>query len=88
MAGDSVSFEKFVERAYRGIPERRSTIEEKERAIAAKKKILNHPDCPKEGKDAILKEISVIENEIDVLKSEQRSQSMNSSVFQPRDNLG
>ena len=30
MAGDSVSFEKFVERAYRGIPERRSTIEEKE----------------------------------------------------------
>lgn len=40
MAGDSVSFEKFVERAYRGIPERTLTIEEKERAIRAKKKIL------------------------------------------------
>lgn len=88
MAGDSVSFEKFVERAYKGIPERTSTIEEKERAIRAKKKILNHPDCPKESKAKLMQEISTIRGEISTMKSEARNQAMNSSIFPPRDNLG
>lgn len=91
MSQDGVSmekFDKFVERVYRGIPERTSTIEEKERAIKAKKKTINHPDCPKDSKDKIKHEISIIQGEIDTIKSEQRMQAMNSSVFPPRDNLG
>ncbi len=88
MSKDSVAFDKFVERAYRGIPERTETIEEKERAIKAKKKILNHPDCPKESKNALRHEISIIKGEIDAIKSEQRNQAMNSSIFPSRENLG
>ena len=42
MAGVSMNkFDQFVENAYRGIPERTSTVEEKERAIAAKKRFCN-----------------------------------------------
>ena len=51
MAGVSMNkFEQFVENAYRGIPEQTSTVEEKEKAIAAKKKILQYPNCPKKLK--------------------------------------
>lgn len=88
MTGSNVSFSKFVENAYRGIPEQTSTLEDKERAIAAKKKILNHPNCPNETKAQLRKEISIIEGEIAGIKSEQRSQSMNSSIFGIRNDLG
>lgn len=88
MAGGNVSFNDFVEKAYAGIPERTSTVEDKERAIAAKKKILQHPDCPKESRTALLREIATIESEIAGIKSEQRNASMNSSIFPKRNDLG
>ncbi len=53
MAGVSINkFDQFVKNAYRGIPEQTSTVEEKEKAIAAKKKILQHPVCPAKSKVA------------------------------------
>ena len=89
MAGVSMNkFDQFVENAYRGIPERTSTVEEKERAIAAKKKILQHPDCPKETKTALLREIATIEGEIAGIKNDERTASMNNSIFPKRNNLG
>lgn len=88
MAGVNVAFDKFVERAYSGIPEQTSTVEEKEKAIAAKKKILQHPDCPKESKSILLQEISTIEGEIASIKNANRTASMNSSIFPARNNLG
>ena len=89
MAGVSMNkFEQFVENAYRGIPEQTSTVEEKEKAIAAKKKILQHPNCPKETKTALLREIETIEGEIAGIKNEQRNASMNSSIFPKRNDLG
>ena len=89
MAGVSMNkFEQFVENAYRGIPELTSTVEEKEKAIAAKKKILQHPNCPKETKTALLREIATIEGEIAGIKNEQRNASMNSSIFPKRNDLG
>ena len=89
MAGVSMNkFDQFVENAYRGIPERTSTVEEKERAITAKKKILQHPDCPKETKTALLREIATIEGEIAGIKNDERTASMNSSIFPKRNNLG
>ena len=89
MAGVSMNkFEQFVENAYRGIPEQTSTVEEKEKAIAAKKKILQHPNCPKETKTALLREIATIEGEIAGIKNEQRNASMNSSMFPKRNDLG
>lgn len=88
MAGGNVSFNDFVEKAYAGIPERTSTVEDKERAIAAKKKILQHPDCPNESRTALLREIATIEGEIADIKSEQRNVSMNSSIFPKRNDLG
>ena len=85
MAGVSMNkFEQFVENAYRGIPEQTSTVEEKEKAIAAKKKILQYPNCPKETKTALLREIATIEGEIAGIKNEQRNASMNSSIFPKR----
>ena len=87
MAG-KVSFNEFVEKAYAGIPEQTSTVRDKERAIEAKKKILQHPDCPRTSRAAILKEIETIENEIKTMKAEAREQSMNSSIFPSRNNLG
>lgn len=89
MTGVSMNkFDQFVENAYRGIPERTSTVEEKERAIAAKKKILQHPDCPKETKTALLREIATIEGEIAGIKESERKEAMNSSIFPKRNNLG
>lgn len=88
MAGNNVSFSEFVDKVYAGIPERTSTVEQKERAIAAKKKILQHPDCPPNKKAEIMREIGIIQGEIDGLKEDARAQSMNSSVFPPRNNLG
>ena len=89
MAGVSMNkFEQFVENAYRGIPEQTSTAEEKEKAIAAKKKILQHPNCPKETKTALLREIATIEGEIAGIKNEQHNASMNSSIFPKRNDLG
>ena len=79
---------EFVEKAYQGIPDRTSTVEEKQRAIAAKKKILQHPDCPKETKTALLREIATIEGEIAGIKNDERTASMNSSIFPKRNNLG
>lgn len=77
-------FNTFVEKQYARIPERTETIEDKEKAIKAKKEILKHPDCPQSSKAEIKKEIAAIEVEIETMKSEQR----NTSIFPSRNNLG
>ncbi len=82
-----VTFNEFVKNAYRGIPERTTTIEEKERAIEAKKMILNHPDCPQDSKIGLRREIATIEEEIASIREIERTKSMNSSIF-PQRNLG
>lgn len=88
MARNNVSFNEFVRKTYEGIPDRTSTVEDKERAIAAKKKILQHPDCPLGSKEKILEEIKTIEGEIAGMKASEHNQAMNSSVFPSRNNLG
>lgn len=79
-----LDFKAFVEKQYAGIPERTETIEQKEKAIKAKKEILKHPDCPASSKVEIKKEIATIEAEIEAMKSEQRD----TSIFPSRNNLG
>lgn len=79
-----MDFNQFVEKQYAGIPDRTTTIEDKEKAIKAKKEILKHPDCPESSKATIRKEIATIEEEIQAIKDEK----MNKSVFPSRNNLG
>ena len=78
-------FEAFVQRQYGGIPDRTTTIDQKKRAIAAKKRIIAHPQCPSSSKPVIKNEISKIESEIIAM---QRELAMNSSIFTRRNNLG
>ena len=78
ISGSKEDFKTFADRLNKTFPDRTSTVEEKERAIAAKKKIMAHPDCPADTKNVLQKEIATIESEI------QRK----SSVFGKRDNLG
>ena len=78
-------FNTYAERLNKSFPDRTSTIEEKERAIAAKKKIMSHPDCPPDTKAVLQKEINVIEKEITEI---QKDTSRNTSIFGKRTNLG
>ncbi len=63
------SFDEFVARAYQGIPDRTTTVEDKQKAILAKISILNHPECPQESKSVLLQEIAIINDEINRIKS-------------------
>lgn len=62
-------FDAFVEKAYSGIPDRTSTIQEKEAAIKAKKAIMQHPKCPSSTKPELQREIQIIQAEIDRIKA-------------------
>ena len=78
VSGSKEDFKTFVDRLNKTFPDRTSTVEEKERAIAAKKKIMAHPDCPADTKKVLQKEIATIEGEIQRM----------TSVFGKRDDLG
>ena len=78
VSGSKEDFKTFADRLNKTFPDRTSTVEEKERAIAAKKKIMAHPDCPADTKKVLQKEIATIESEIQRM----------SSVFGKRDDLG
>ena len=78
VSGGKEDFKTFAERLNKTFPDRTSTVEEKERAIAAKKKIMAHPDCPADTKKVLQKEIAIIESEIQRM----------SSVFGKRNDLG
>lgn len=84
-------FQKFAESINRGIPERTSTVSEKKSVIAAKKRLLNHPDCPSDSKAELRKEIARLEAEIkkseEKEKSEKHEQVINTSIF-PKRNIG
>ena len=78
-------FETYADKLNKTVPERTSTIEEKERAIEAKKKIMAHPGCYPDTKVELQKEISIIEGEIERIKQEK---AMNTSIFGKKTNLG
>lgn len=78
VSGGKEDFKTFVEKLNKTFPDRTTTVEEKERAIAAKKKIIAHPDCPADTKKELQKEIQIIEGEIQRM----------SSVFGKRNDLG
>ena len=78
VSGSKEDFKTFAKRLNKTFPDRTSTVEEKERAIAAKKKIMAHPDCPADTKKELQKEIAIIEGEIQRM----------SSVFGKRNDLG
>jgi len=78
VSGSKEDFKTFADRLNKTFPDRTSTVEEKERAIAAKKKIMAHPDCPADTKKVLQKEIAIIESEIQRM----------SSVFGKRNDLG
>lgn len=78
VSGSKEDFKTFADRLNSTFPDRTSTVEEKERAIAAKKKIMAHPDCPADTKKELQKEIQIIEGEINRM----------SSVFGKRNDLG
>lgn len=63
------NFDAFVERMYNGIPDRTSTVPQKQKAILAKVAIMNHPQCPPDSKPVLMQEISIINNEIMQMKS-------------------
>ena len=78
VSGSKEDFKTFADRLNKAFPDRTSTVEEKEKAIAAKKKIMAHPDCPADTKKVLQKEIAIIESEIQRM----------SSVFGKRNDLG
>ena len=78
VSGSKEDFKTFADRLNKTFPDRTSTVEEKERAIAAKKKIMAHPDCPADTKKVLQKEIATIEGEIQRMLS----------VFGKRNDLG
>ena len=78
VSGSKEDFKTFADRLNKTFPDRTSTVEEKERAIAAKKKIMAHPDCPADTKKVLQKEIATIKSEIRQI----------SSVFDKRNDLG
>ena len=78
VSGSKEDFKTFADRLNKTFPDRTSTVEEKERAIAAKKKIMAHPDCPADTKKVLQKEIATIKSEIRQI----------SSVFDERNDLG
>ncbi len=84
-------FQKFAEAVNRGIPETTSTVRDKQNVVAAKKRILSHPDCPAEAKMELLKDIAKLEAEIKKLeerkKNEKHEQVLNTSIF-PKRNIG
>ena len=78
VSGSKEDFKTFADRLNKTFPDSTSTVEEKERAIAAKKKIMAHPDCPADTKKVLQKEIATIKSEIRQI----------SSVFDERNDLG
>ena len=78
VSGSKEDFKTFADRLNKTFPDRTSTIEEKERAIDVKKRIMAHPDCPADTKKELQKEIATIESEIQRM----------SSVFGKRNDLG
>lgn len=78
-------FKTYADRLNKTFPDRTSTVEEKERAITAKKKIMAHPGCPVDTKTTLQKEINIIEGEIARIKQDT---AMNTSIFGRRNNLG
>ncbi len=84
-------FQKFAESVNRGIPETTNTIPEKNNVIAAKKRILSHPNCPPEAKAELLKDIAKLEAEIQKLEDKQKAEKheefKNTSIF-PKRNIG
>ena len=78
-------FGTFADKLNSTVPDRTSTVEEKKHAIEVKKKIMAHPDCPKETKATLNKEIGIIQAEIDRMNHET---SMNTSIFGSRNDLG
>ena len=47
LPGANEDFKSYAEKLNRTFPDRTTTVEEKKQAIAAKEKIMSHPDCPK-----------------------------------------
>lgn len=62
--GVQENFANYAEGLNKTVPDRTSTIEEKNHAIEVKKRIMAHPDCPQEVKNELQKEINTIEDEI------------------------
>ena len=78
VSGSKEDFKTFADRLNKTFPDRTSTVDEKEKAIAAKKKIMAQPDCPADTKKVLQKEIAIIQGEINRM----------SSVFGKRNDLG
>jgi len=60
----NMSFQAFCAKITNNIPEVTCTAKDKQMAILAKTAILNHPQCPQEIKSTLLKEIAVINSEL------------------------
>lgn len=63
-AGLSDSYKVYCKQQYAGVPDGTTTIEQKEKAIQAKKNIMKHPECSATSKAMLQKEIAVINGEI------------------------
>ena len=68
-------FSDYASKLNSTVPDRTSSIEEKERAIEVKKQIMAHPNCPPEVKKELQQEIKTIETEINRLEQENSSNS-------------
>lgn len=62
--GVSNEYKAFVEQQYSGVPNGRTSLEQKEKSIQAKKNIMRHPECTNLEKVMLQKEIAIIKGEI------------------------
>ena len=68
-SGYDDDFDTFVQKAYAGIPDRTTNINDKQKAILAKVAIINHPNCPEETKLELARELKILNDEIMEIKA-------------------
>ena len=68
-SGYDDDFDTFVQKAYAGIPDSTTNINDKQKAILAKVAIINHPNCPEDTKLELAKELKILNDEIMGIKA-------------------
>jgi hypothetical protein len=73
VADKKMGFTEYANKLNAMIPDKTSDIQQKTKAIGIKTALLSHPECPEETKKALMKEIEIIQGEIDKIRQLNKS---------------